>query len=128
MLNSMKYYTIKDITLETGLSVDTLRYYEKDGILADIKRHSNGHRIYSSHDLEWIRFIMCLRSTGMPLKKIKQYKSLMNKGENTASERKALLVEQRERIMKEIEILKEALPRIDYKIEYYKSIEEGLEL
>lgn len=113
----MTYYTMKEITSETGLTVDTLRYYEKDGILADIKRHSNGHRIYSSSDLEWIKFIMCLRSTGMPLKKIKQYKVLMNMGEQTAPKRKALLVEQKERILKEIEVLKEALPRIDYKIE-----------
>lgn len=119
---------MREITSETGLTVDTLRYYEKDGILEDIKRHSNGHRIYSSNDLEWLKFIMCLRSTGMPLKKIKQYKDLMNKGEQTASERKALLVEQKERILKEIEILQEALPRIDYKIEYYQSIEEGLDL
>ncbi|MGL1892402.1 MAG: MerR family transcriptional regulator [Spirochaetaceae bacterium] len=122
----MKNFTMKEIINETGLTSDTLRYYEKDGLLTDILRLPNGHRRYSNHDLEWLKFVLCLRSTGMPLKKIKEYKELMNQGNITACDRKELLSNQRETILKEMETLKNALSTIDYKIEYYASVEEEL--
>jgi len=117
---------MKEIIKETGLTSDTLRYYEKDGLLSDILRLPNGHRSYSKHDLEWLKFILCLRATGMPLKKIKLYKELMGEGDKTATERKDLLKNEKVRILKEMENLKKALSTIDYKIEYYQSIEEEL--
>lgn len=117
---------MKEIIKETGLTSDTLRYYEKDGLLSDILRLPNGHRRYSRHDLEWLKFVLCLKSTGMPLKKIKLYKNLINEGNKTASVRKELLEDEKVRILKEMESLKKALSTIDYKIEYYQSIEEEL--
>lgn len=117
---------MKEISEITDLSSDTLRYYEKDGLLTDIGRLSNGHRQYTNHDLEWLKFVLCLRSTGMPLGTIKKYKELMNKGDATASDRKELLVNQKKIILKEMETLKQALSTIDYKIEYYKTVEESL--
>lgn len=122
----MRRYTMKEISGETGLTSDTLRYYEKDGLLSDIIRLPNGHRQYTTHDLEWLKFVLCLRSTGMPLKKIKEYKELMNQGDKTTCDRKELLITQRENIVKEIQVLGEALKRIDWKIEYYATVEENL--
>lgn len=117
---------MKEISNETELTSDTLRYYEKDGLISDIIRLPNGHRQYTQHDLEWLKFILCLRSAGMPLKKIKEYKVLLNDGDKTASQRKELLKNEKVRILKEMENLKEALSTIDYKIEYYQSIEKEL--
>jgi DNA-binding transcriptional MerR regulator len=117
---------MKEITEETGLSGDTLRYYEKDGLLSDITRLPNGHRRYSNHDMEWLKFILCLKSTGMPLKEIKRYKELMNSGDKTVCQRKDLLLKQREKILYDMETLTTALNTIDYKIEYYQTIEKDL--
>jgi len=119
-------YSMKEICLETGLSEDTLRYYERDGLLSEVRRLPNGHRRFSTHDLEWLKFVICLRSTGMPLKKIRKYRELMMEGDRTASERKELLICQKENILREIRTMNEALERLDYKIEYYRQIEETL--
>ena len=113
---------MKDIINETGLSSDTLRYYEKDGILSDIHRLPNGHRQYSREDLEWVKFIICLRSTGMPLKKIRKYKELMEKGSSTITERRKLLLCQKESLLKELNTLQDALSAINHKIAYYDSL------
>lgn len=116
---------MKEIIKETGLTSDTLRYYEKDGLLSNILRLPNGHRRYSNQDLEWLKFVLCLKSTGMPLKQIKLYKDLMNKGEETATDRKDILKGEKIRILKEMESLQKALTTIDWKIDYYQSIEEN---
>jgi DNA-binding transcriptional MerR regulator len=122
MMMQNRLYSMKEIMKETGLSDDTLRYYEKDGILSDIHRLPNGHRQYGEDDLEWLKFVLCLRSTGMPLKKIRMYKELMEQGDKTAAERRALLLCQKERLLKEMNILQDALSTINYKIEYYDSL------
>ncbi len=113
---------MKEIISKTGLSSDTLRYYEKDGILSDIHRLPNGHRQYSRDDLEWLKFVLCLRSTGMSLKKIRKYKELMEKGSSTVKERRELLLCQKERLLKEMHTLQNALSAINYKITYYDSL------
>lgn len=117
------FYSIKEIKAETGLSEDTLRYYEKDGILPEIHRLPNGYRQYDMNNLEWLKFVVCLRSTGMPLKKIRKYKELMEQGDSTAGERKELMLCHRRNILNEIETLNKALENINYKINYYDSLE-----
>lgn len=126
IIGVMKTYSMKEISEETGLTNDTLRFYEKDGLISDIIRLPNKHRQYTQHDLEWLKFILCLRSAGMPLKKIKEYRVLLNDGDKTASKRKNLLKNEKARILNEMENLKVALSTIDYKIEYYRSIEKEL--
>ena len=116
---------MKEVIEATKLSGDTLRYYEKDGLLTNIFRLANGHRRYTNSDLEWLKFIVCLKNTGMPLKNIKKYKNLMNLGDKTAKDRKMLLINQKVKILNDMELLKESLNIIDYKIEYYESIEKN---
>lgn len=123
MSTDRKLYTIKEINKETGLSGDTIRYYERDGLLTDILRLPNGHRRYTQQDLEWIRFVLCLKSTGMPLKKICLYKKLMEEGDLTASRRKEILSHQKKIVKDEIVLLKKALETLDYKIKYYQELE-----
>lgn len=120
-----KYYTIKEIKEETGLSIDTLRYYERDGLLFDITRLPNGHRRYTKQDLEWLKFVSCLKSTGMQLKTIKKYKELMGEGDITAGERREILSNQKEIVLNEISVLTKALDTLDFKIKHYKEIEDS---
>lgn len=118
---------MKEVRNLTGLSDHTLRYYEKDGILPDIKRQENGHRLYEKHDLDWLDFVICLRATGMPLSTIRKYRELMEEGDSTAEERRILLVEQKETLLKEISTLQASLKRINFKIDFYDQICSGTE-
>ncbi len=122
----MKNFTMQEIISETGLTADTLRYYEKEGMISGIHRKPNGHRVYTNSDLEWLKFAICLRKTGMSVKNIKEYRKLMDEGDKTISIRKEMLKNQREKILEEIEVLKEGINRLDFKLEYYQSIESNL--
>ncbi|MBF9016355.1 MULTISPECIES: MerR family transcriptional regulator [unclassified Oceanispirochaeta] len=115
-------YSMKEVKDLTGLSDHTLRYYEKDGILAEIRRQKNGHRRYEKQDLDWLDFVICLRSTGMPLSTIRKYRELMEQGDSTAEERKDLLLEQKESLLEEITTLQDSLKRISFKIDYYDQL------
>ncbi|QEN07675.1 MerR family transcriptional regulator [Oceanispirochaeta crateris] len=117
-----RVYSLKEMKELSGLSEDTLRYYEKIGILPGISRLPNGHRQYSQHDLDWLQFVLCLRSTGMPLKEIKTYRELQERGDSTVLQRKVLLLSQKEKILGELDTLHLALKRINHKIEYYDSL------
>ena len=68
-------YTIGELAKKLGITKDSLRYYEKEGLLPHIKRDSSGHRVYSDSDMEWIFLIRCLRDTDMQIYKIKKYVS-----------------------------------------------------
>ena len=115
-------YSMKDVKEKTGLSDDTLRFYEKDGILSEVKRLPNGRRQYGKQDLDWLKFVVCLRATGMPLKLIRQYRELMEQGDSTCVQRRELLLKQKETILQEIETLQKALDKINSKIGYYDGI------
>lgn len=113
---------MKEVRNLTGLSDHTLRYYEKGGILPDIRRQDNGHRLYKKKDLDWLDFVVCLRATGMPLSTIRKYRELMEQGDSTAEERKILLVEQKKNLLIEISTLQASLKRINFKIDFYDQI------
>lgn len=87
-------FTAGEVATKLGLTKDGLRYYEKEGLLPPIARDESGHRAYSESDIEWIFLIRCLRDTGMPICRIKQYVSLlMEGGINSIHERRAILAE-----------------------------------
>ncbi len=115
-------YSMQEIREATGLTQDTLRFYEKDGILADIFRLPNGHRQFSFHDLDWLKFVVCLRTIGMPLKDIRLYRELTESGDDTIEERKDLLKAQKDKLTHEIEDLQTALQKIKFKIDNYEAI------
>jgi DNA-binding transcriptional MerR regulator len=116
---------MREIKERTGLSDHTLRYYEKDGILPDIRRKENGRRIYEAEDLCWLEFVLCLRATGMPLQTIRRYRELMEQGDGTAAERRQLLVDQRENLLEQIETLQDSLSRLNLKIDHYDLVCRG---
>lgn len=118
--------TIQQAAKETGLSVHTLRYYERIGLISPISRAPNGHRRYSEDDVGWITFLMRLRTTGMPISKMNRYADLQRQGDATRAERLALLKEHRREVKRKIQELNDNLAVIEYKIDYYSEVERQL--
>jgi DNA-binding transcriptional MerR regulator len=115
--------TIGDVAARTGLSVDTLRFYEREGILANpVRREAGGRRVYSEHDVEWLNLCMVLRASGMPLPAIRCYTELVRQGTGTEAERLALLREHQARVRSQIEQLHRALDQIGYKVGVYEDL------
>ena len=83
--------TIQQVAEATGLSVHTLRYYERCDLIAPVQRANNGHRRYSAQDIRWIQFLTKLRMTGMPLRQIQQYATLLRQQPDAVQERRAIL-------------------------------------
>lgn len=111
--------TIGEISNKTGLSIYTIRYYEKEGIIFPIKRIKGNLRDFSETDLRWIEFVMCLKATGMSLEKIKQYAESTSKGEEGYEELVLLLKEHKKDIREKIKELKSFEEKIDWKIDLY---------
>lgn len=114
--------SIKQAAKFTGLSEDTIRYYEKIGLLPYADRKANGHRTYSKHQLEGMVFLTRLKATGMTLEEMKRYRKLTEKGFASTSQRVSILIEHKERIQKEINRLLETQRILDYKIDHYHEI------
>src|SRR5579884_3503165 len=83
--------SIQQVAQQTGLSIDTLRYYERIGLIEPVKRASSGHRRYKQRDLEWIRLLIDLRETGMPIAQMVHFAQLRRQGAATAAERLQML-------------------------------------
>ncbi len=116
---------IKEVSEITGMSIDTLRYYEKEGLLDYIARDQNGRRNYSEEDFEKIEFIRCMRSAGIPVKTIAEYIKMCVTGDATIPDRKQLLLREKEAQLDKLERLRECLDRLDCKIETYEAIMSG---
>ena len=111
--------TIQRAAAETGVSRDTLRYYEKIGILPGIGRSESGHRRFTDDDMGWIKLVQCLRATGMPIEDLHAYAELVQQGDATAAQRLRLLENHRRRIHDEMQELTPALELVERKIAGY---------
>ncbi len=115
--------TIGEVSRHYGLSQDTLRYYERIGLLPAVHRNAGGIRDYAPEDCSWIDFIKCLRSAGLPIDVLTEYVALFQQGDATIEARKKLLIEQRRQLTAKIEAMQTTLARLSYKIDSY---EQGL--
>lgn len=111
-------YSINEFARRVGLTAHTLRYYEKENLLTP-SRLSNTHRTYSDRDAEWIRLILRLKDTGMPLKKIKQFAILRAQGDSTFAQRRKILIEHQKYVDKAIDEWLEHREKLAEKIEHY---------
>jgi DNA-binding transcriptional MerR regulator len=116
-------YSIAEAARRSGLSIDTLRYYERIKLVDPPARDTAGRRAYSEADLAWLGFLTKLRTTGMPIKSMREYATLRRRGVTGASRRKAILVEQRRSVTERIAELKACLDILDYKIDNYERLE-----
>lgn len=112
-------YTINEVAEKCDLSVHTLRFYDKEGLLPFITRNKSGNREFSEQSLDLIRLICCLKNTGMPIKEIKQYIDLVMEGDPTNEVRRQLIVDHRKEVVRQINDLKKNLNLIDLKISHY---------
>lgn len=120
-------YTISDIAKLMGVSTYTLRYYDKEGLFPNVKR-VNGIRIFEDKDFEWLRVLNCLRNINMPIKKMKEYVELCQKGDESLKDRLKMIEEQEESINAQIKTLEYYKQEIDFKKKYYEeAIKAGSE-
>ncbi len=112
--------TIKEICEKTGITQDTLRYYEKAGAIPCVGRSCGGTRCYTEEDLEWVKNAVCLRNAGMSVSAIAEYVRLYQQGEETVKDRLELLEAERKKILLQKQQLEKALSMLDYKIQKYE--------
>lgn len=110
---------IKEASEKTGVSADTIRYYERIGLIPAVSRNENGVRKFDDEDLRWIDFSRQMRRAGMSIEALIDYLSLFREGEKTLEPRMELLKEQRAELKDRIDMMQEALERLDFKIENY---------
>ena len=117
--------TIAEVSKKYDLTQDTIRYYERIGLLPKIPRTKSWIRDFDEQSCKWVEFIKCMRSTGMPIEALIEYMTLFRQGKKTVGARKQLLMEQREVLLGKQKEIKNTLDRLDYKIKLYNEIEEG---
>ena len=111
---------IAEVSEQFGISIDTLRYYERIGLLPPVHRSKSGLRDYDENDLAWIGFIKCMRSAGLPIEQLAEYVQLFPQGDATVEARKKILEDQREQIRVRIADLQRTLDLLNHKIAAYE--------
>jgi DNA-binding transcriptional MerR regulator len=112
--------TITEVSEKFDISQDTLRYYERIGLIPRVNRYKSGIRDYTEEDCRWVEFIKCMRSAGLPIEVLIEYVTLFGQGDATIEARKKLLTEQRKLLIEKMEDMKKTLERLDYKIASYE--------
>lgn len=110
---------IKEASEKSGVSADTIRYYERIGFIPPVHRNENGVRKFGAEDLRWIQFSRQMRRAGLSIEALIDYLALFREGEHTLEARVELLKEQRVDLKNRINIMQEALDRLDFKINNY---------
>ena len=111
---------ISKVSEQSGLSADTLRYYEKIGLLPPVNRTESGIRDFSDLDLRRVNFIKCMRTAGLPVEVLIAYQALVQQGDDTIDARKEILQEQRAQLMGRMAEMQETLDLLNHKIQVYE--------
>lgn len=121
-------YSIGEVAKMLNLTIYTLRYYDKEGLMPDLERTSSGTRVFKESDVDTLRVIECLKATGMPIKSIKNFIDLCSLGDNTLQKRYDMFLERKAVVEAQLEEMKKTVEMIDYKCWYYKTaLEAGTE-
>lgn len=121
----MKIYTMKDVCEETHMTYQTLKYYCNEGLVPNVKRNKNNHRIFDEKDVRWIKDLICLKKCNMSIEEMKQYLGLCLKGESTIPERKEMLAKKQAALQDSVKELEESIAYIDWKQNFYDEILSG---
>ena len=117
--------TIKEISEKYDITKDTLRYYEKIGLISEVPRSKNEIRNYDEASCKRIEFIKCMRSAGVEIEILIKYMDLLEKGTKTAIDRRNLLAEQKAKLLEKQKSINETIERLDYKLKLYDEIIAG---
>jgi DNA-binding transcriptional MerR regulator len=112
---------IAEVSEKFGISSDTLRYYERIGLIWPVNRNASGIRDYSEIDLRRVDFIKCMRSAGLPVEVLIEYVALVQQGDKTIEARKEILIEQRDLLAARMKEMQKTLDILDHKIEVYEN-------
>lgn len=111
--------TIKEVCEKFSLTQDTLRYYERVGVIPEVNRTKGGIRDYTEEDIKWVENAVCMRSAGVPVEMLIEYVKLFREGDGTMQARRDLLVEAREEVQKNLDKYLTTMERLNYKISRY---------
>ncbi len=111
---------IAEVSEQYSISSDTLRYYERVGLIPPVNRNGGGIRDYNELDLRRVEFIKCMRSAGLPIEVLIEYVALVQRGDKTIEARKEILIEQRELLINRMQEMQKTLDILDHKIEVYE--------
>ena len=118
--------TISEVSKRYGISQDTLRYYERIGVIPPVHRTENGLRDYTEEDCGWVELAGCMRLAGLPLLTLAEYVRLSQKGDETIPDRHKLLLKQKEQLTVQLEAIQRTMERLEYKISCYdRAMETG---
>ncbi|MBN2547962.1 MAG: MerR family transcriptional regulator [Anaerolineales bacterium] len=112
---------IAEVSERFGISQDTLRYYERIGLIPPVNRSESGIRDYSEIDMRRVEFIKCMRSAGLPIDVLIEYIALVQQGDSTIEARKEILIEQRRQLAARMSDMQKTLDILDYKISVYEN-------
>ena len=112
--------TIKEASERLEIAPSTIRFYDKKGLLPDLKRDVNGNRIFEQKSLDWINLLIYLRATGMSITSLQQFTNLAIQGESTIPQRQALLEKYKLELQRRQEVLDKAFEAVNRKLEYYR--------
>ncbi|HTN86066.1 MAG TPA: MerR family transcriptional regulator [Sorangium sp.] len=116
--------TIAEVAAATGTSAHTLRYYERIGLIRSVSRARSGHRRYGPDDVRWVEFLRKLHATGMPIRRMLAYAALVRRGDETISERRALLEAHRDDVAAKLAEQQAHLAIIEKKVSLYLDLEQ----
>lgn len=116
--------TIREVSEKYGLSADTLRYYERIGLIPKVNRTAGGIREYDDAACGWVELIKCMRSAGVPIESLIEYCALTQEGDSTITARKELLQEERNKLEEKIVDMQKTLERLNYKVSRYEEAEK----
>ena len=115
--------TIAEVSKQFDISADTLRYYERIGLIPPVPRTQGGIRDYDEAACKWVELMKCLRAAGVQIEALVEYTALAQQGDSTQAQRKAILLEQREQLEGRIAEMQQSLDRLNKKIEWYDRCE-----
>ena len=118
-------YSMKEACTLTNMTYENLKFYCNQGLVPNVKRDRRNYRVFDEHDIKWIQSLNCLKSCGMSIAEMKQYLALCMEGEGTIPERKVILAEKKETLLKSITELQKAVAYIDWKQRFYDDVLSG---
>lgn len=118
-------YSMKETCEKTGLSYETLKFYCNQGLVPNVKRDKNNHRIFDDRDLAWIQSLNCLKNCDMSISEMKKYIELCLVGESSIPERKEILYAKKDSLLEQMKLLQEAIDYIDWKQGFYDDVLSG---
>lgn len=118
-------YTMSQVCKQTNISYETLKFYCNQGLIPNVKRDINNHRIFDEHDLNWIKDLTCLKKCNMSINEMKYYLDLCLQGPKSIDVRKQFLFQKQEELKQQIKSLQESIDYIDWKQDFYNDVLSG---